>query len=196
MNLDCPVAKVTFVGDSGVGKSCLVQRYSSGEFTKHHVPTIGVDYALRRLELEGERYIRMQLWDTAGQERFRSITLAYYRGACVIVLVHDRSDPENHLEYWLRQARENAASECHVVVFGTKREISVPEAAGVEKWAQEKKLPYHALSAKTGEGVTEAFAFIENIIRKECADVTAQTTAASVSLVQQKKKLSSCCEAL
>ena len=194
MNLDCPVAKVTFVGESGVGKSCLVQRYSSGKFTSSHVPTIGVDYALRRLDLEDDRYIRMQLWDTAGQERFRSITLAYYRGASVLVLVHDRSDPEHHLEYWLRQTRENAAPECHVVVFGTKVEISVPEASKAEKWAEDNSLPYYALSAKTGEGVQEAFASIEQIIREKCADITVETTSVAVSSAQ-KKNLSSCCGA-
>ncbi|KAM3376228.1 hypothetical protein P3S68_014943 [Capsicum galapagoense] len=75
----------------GVGKSCLLLRFSDGSFTTNFITTIGIDFKIRTIELEGKR-IKLQIWDTAGQERFRTITTAYYRGAMGILLVYDVTD--------------------------------------------------------------------------------------------------------
>jgi Ras-related protein Rab-8A len=83
--------KLLLIGDSGVGKSCLLLRFSDDTFTTSFITTIGIDFKIRIIELDN-RLIKLQIWDTAGQERFRTITTAYYRGAMGILLVYDVTD--------------------------------------------------------------------------------------------------------
>ena len=78
--------KLLLIGDSGVGKSCLLVRFSDDAFSASYITTIGIDFKIRTIELDGKR-IKLQIWDTAGQERFKTITTAYYRGAMGILLV-------------------------------------------------------------------------------------------------------------
>ncbi|KAJ7159423.1 P-loop containing nucleoside triphosphate hydrolase protein [Mycena filopes] len=83
--------KLLLIGDSGVGKSCLLLRFCDDAWTPSFITTIGIDFKIRTIELDGRR-IKLQIWDTAGQERFRTITTAYYRGAMGILLVYDVTD--------------------------------------------------------------------------------------------------------
>ena len=78
--------KLLLIGDSGVGKSCLLVRFADDAFSPSFITTIGIDFKIRTIELDGKR-IKLQIWDTAGQERFKTITTAYYRGAMGIMLV-------------------------------------------------------------------------------------------------------------
>jgi len=86
-----PQIKLLLIGDSGVGKSCCLLRFSEDSFTPSFITTIGIDFKIRTIELDGKR-VKLQIWDTAGQERFRTITTAYYRGAMGILLVYDVTD--------------------------------------------------------------------------------------------------------
>jgi hypothetical protein len=88
---DVPQIKLLLIGDSGVGKSCCLLRFSEDSFTPSFITTIGIDFKIRTIELDGKR-VKLQIWDTAGQERFRTITTAYYRGAMGILLVYDVTD--------------------------------------------------------------------------------------------------------
>uniref|UniRef100_A0A674IIW6 RAB1B, member RAS oncogene family n=1 Tax=Terrapene triunguis TaxID=2587831 RepID=A0A674IIW6_9SAUR len=85
--------KLLLIGDSGVGKSCLLLRFADDNYTDSYISTIGVDFKIRTIELEGKT-IKLQIWDTAGQERFRTITSSYYRGAHGIIIVYDVTDQE------------------------------------------------------------------------------------------------------
>lgn len=81
------LVKLLMIGDSGVGKSCLLLRFSDDSFNNNFITTIGIDFKLKTVELDGSR-VKLQIWDTAGQERFRTITTAYYRGAMVCLSFH------------------------------------------------------------------------------------------------------------
>lgn len=89
-----PQIKLLLIGDSGVGKSCCLLRFSEDSFTPSFITTIGIDFKIRTIELDGKR-VKLQIWDTAGQERFRTITTAYYRGAMGILLVYDVTDEKS-----------------------------------------------------------------------------------------------------
>lgn len=89
-----PQIKLLLIGDSGVGKSCCLLRFSEDSFTPSFITTIGIDFKIRTIELDNKR-VKLQIWDTAGQERFRTITTAYYRGAMGILLVYDVTDEKS-----------------------------------------------------------------------------------------------------
>merc|ERR1719419_1964089 len=98
------------MGDSGVGKSCLLLRFADDSFTDSYISTIGVDFRFRTEEID-EKTVKLQIWDTAGQERFRTITSAYYRGAHGIIIVYDVTNEESfvHVEEWLSEVDRHAS---------------------------------------------------------------------------------------
>ncbi|KAI3787688.1 hypothetical protein L2E82_00021 [Cichorium intybus] len=119
-----------------VGKSCLLLRFSDGSFTTSFITTIGIDFKIRTVELDGKR-IKLQIWDTAGQERFRTITTAYYRGAMGILLVYDGIDESsfNNIRNWIRNIEQHASDNVNKILVGNKADMDerkrvVPTAKG------------------------------------------------------------------
>ncbi|RQM28791.1 hypothetical protein B5M09_008208 [Aphanomyces astaci] len=101
--------KVVLIGDSGVGKSNLLSRFTRNEFSLESKSTIGVEFATKSIQAEGKT-IKAQIWDTAGQERYRAITSAYYRGAVGALLVYDitKHPTFENVERWLKELRDHA----------------------------------------------------------------------------------------
>jgi Ras-related protein Rab-1A len=87
--------KVIIIGNSGVGKSCLIKRAVNNEFDRSFISTIGVDFCYYHLRLDNKAIVKLMIWDTAGQERFKAITKAYYRGAHAIMVVYDVNNRES-----------------------------------------------------------------------------------------------------
>jgi small GTP-binding protein len=112
------------IGDSGVGKSNLLLRYTKNQFKKHSQSTIGVEFATRNIAVDDQQ-VRAQIWDTAGQERYRAITNAYYRNAVGALLVYDVTKPQSFLniEKWFSELREHAEYNIVVLLVGNKTDL-------------------------------------------------------------------------
>mmetsp|Transcript_10536 Transcript_10536/g.24794 ORF Transcript_10536/g.24794 Transcript_10536/m.24794 type:complete len:212 (+) Transcript_10536:88-723(+) len=152
--------KYIIIGDTGVGKSCLLLQFTDKRFRTDHDLTIGVEFGARLINIDNKQ-IKLQIWDTAGQESFRSITRSYYRGASGALLVYDisRRDTFNHLTRWLEEARQNANANMVIMLIGNKcdldrREVSFEEGAW---FARQNGLFFMETSAKTGQNVEPAF---------------------------------------
>lgn len=113
------------IGDSGVGKSCLLLRFSDDTYTESYISTIGVDFKIRTIELDGKT-IKLQIWDTAGQERFRTITSSYYRGAHGIIVVYDVTDAEtfHNVKQWLHEIDRYACDSVNKLLVGNKADLT------------------------------------------------------------------------
>ncbi|CAG5957993.1 ras-related protein Rab-8B [Menidia menidia] len=153
--------KLLLIGDSGVGKTCLLFRFSEDSFNTTFISTIGIDFKIRTIELDGKR-VKLQIWDTAGQERFRTITTAYYRGAMGIMLVYDICNEKSfdNIKNWIRNIEEHASSDVEKMILGNKCDMSdrrqVSKDRG-EKLAIDYGVKFLETSAKSGLNVEEAF---------------------------------------
>ncbi|XP_016355116.1 ras-related protein Rab-8B [Sinocyclocheilus anshuiensis] len=153
--------KLLLIGDSGVGKTCLLFRFSEDAFNTTFISTIGIDFKIRTIELNGKK-IKLQIWDTAGQERFRTITTAYYRGAMGIMLVYDITSEKSfeNIKNWIRNIEEHASSDVEKMILGNKCDMNdrrqVSKERG-EKLAIDYGIKFLETSAKTSINVEEAF---------------------------------------
>lgn len=160
--------KLLLIGDSGVGKTCLIVRFSEDSFNSTYISTIGIDFKIRTTEIQGKK-IKLQVWDTAGQERFKTITTAYYRGAMGIILVYDITDERSfeNIQNWMKSIKENAAAGVERMLLGNKCDIEikrkVPKDRG-EKLAKEHNIRFFETSAKSSQNVDEAFNTLANDI--------------------------------
>ncbi|GAA5806598.1 GTP-binding protein [Helicostylum pulchrum] len=117
--------KLVLIGDSGVGKSNLLSRFTTNEFNLESKSTIGVEFATKNIEIE-KRSIKAQIWDTSGQERYRAITGAYYRGAVGALVVYDitRRNSFQNVSHWLKELRDHAESKIVIMLVGNKVDLS------------------------------------------------------------------------
>lgn len=166
--------KLLMIGDSGVGKSCLLLRFSDDSFTTSFITTIGIDFKIKTIELDGKR-IKLQIWDTAGQERFRTITTAYYRGAMGILLVYDVTDEHSFLNIrqWIRNIEQHAADSVNKILIGNKCDMTEDKKIVTERGrelAKEYSINFFETSAKSNINVTEAFMSIAQDIKTRLMD--------------------------
>jgi len=153
--------KVVLIGDSGVGKSNLLSRFTRNEFNLESKSTIGVEFATRSIQVDGKT-IKAQIWDTAGQERYRAITSAYYRGAVGALLVYDIA---KHLTYenvdrWLRELRDHADANIVIMLVGNKSDLRHLRAVPTEEakgFAEDNQLSFIETSALDSTNVETAF---------------------------------------
>mmetsp|Transcript_18166 Transcript_18166/g.20210 ORF Transcript_18166/g.20210 Transcript_18166/m.20210 type:complete len:213 (-) Transcript_18166:108-746(-) len=165
------VFKILLVGDSGVGKSSLVLRYCEDKFRDQHITTIGIDFKVKLVTVDGEK-TKLQIWDTAGQERFHTLTTSYYRGAHAIILVYDvahRKSFEN-VEKWMRDISKFAAPHIQLVLIGNKSDLvhsrKVKESEGRQQ-AKVLKMDFFETSAKEDANVDELFMTVAQKVYKE-----------------------------
>ncbi|TVU20589.1 hypothetical protein EJB05_36803 [Eragrostis curvula] len=153
--------KVVLIGDSGVGKSNLLSRFTKNEFSLESKSTIGVEFATRSLQVDG-KVIKAQIWDTAGQERYRAITSAYYRGAVGALLVYDvtRRATFDNVGRWLRELRDHTDQSIVVMLIGNKSDlrhlVTVSTEDGKE-FAEAESMYFMETSALDATNVDNAF---------------------------------------
>ncbi|XP_078096828.1 ras-related protein Rab-26 [Mustelus asterias] len=154
--------KVMLVGDSGVGKTCLLVRFKDGAFLAgSFISTVGIDFRNKVLNVDDVK-VKLQIWDTAGQERFRSVTHAYYRDAHALLLLYDVANKTSfdNIQAWLTEIHEYATQDVVIMLLGNKADVAqeraVKKEAG-EKLAKEYGVPFMETSAKTGLNVELAF---------------------------------------
>ncbi|KAF9354456.1 GTP-binding protein [Mortierella sp. AD094] len=192
--------KLLLIGDSGVGKSCLLLRFSDDSFTPSFITTIGIDFKIRTIELDGKR-IKLQIWDTAGQERFRTITTAYYRGAMGILLVYDVTDERSfsNIRNWFSNIEQHASEGVNKILIGNK--CDMPDKKVISKdqgqaLADEFGIKFLETSAKSNICVEEAFFSLARDIKKRMIDTqTNQTQSPNTLVVDDKggKTGNGCC---
>lgn len=165
--------KVLIIGDSAVGKTCMLLRYCDERFSTNHLPTIGIDFKIKKLEVDNMK-IKMQIWDTAGQERFKTITQNYYKGAHGIILAYACDDRESllHIENWMKQTKTYAPEDVVKVLVGNKCDIAEKSVSYEEgkKVADEYGVPFYETSAKEGKNIYDTFYFMAKMIKEQLAE--------------------------
>jgi len=175
--------KLLLIGDSGVGKSCLLLRFADHAYTESYISTIGVDFKIRTIDLDGKT-IKLQIWDTAGQERFRTITSSYYRGAHGIIVVYDVTDMDsfNNVKQWLNEIDRYACENVNKLLVGNKCDLvhkRVVDTETAKAFAEKLEIPFLETSAKAATNVEKAFLTMAAEIKNSVASQTptATTTA-------------------
>ncbi|XP_022926955.1 ras-related protein RABA1c-like [Cucurbita moschata] len=186
--------KVVLIGDSGVGKSNLLSRFTKNEFSLETKSTIGVEFATRSLSIDG-RVIKAQIWDTAGQERYRAITSAYYRGAVGALLVYDvtRHATYENVEKWLNELRDHTDPNIVVMLVGNKSDlrhlVAVP-TEDAKSFAETESVCFMETSALESTNVDNAFVEvlkqIYHLVSKKAMEAS-NDAAASVVLAKGER---------
>lgn len=193
--------KLVLIGDSGVGKSCLLLRFADDAFTESYISTIGVDFRFRTVKMD-KKTVKLQIWDTAGQERFRTITSAYYRGADGIIMVFDVTSMESfdHVNDWLKEVNRYAAEGTVKLLVGNKCDRTADRVVTEEQaqsFAEELGIPYIETSAKSAKNVEEAFLTMAGeLIRQRLTrgNENGEKSGGGIDLATKaKEKAANCC---
>ena len=181
--------KYLIIGNSGVGKSCLLIRFTDDKFEEGYVTTIGVDFKIKTLEIEGKS-VKLQIWDTAGQERFRNIVSTYYKGGHGIMMVYDITDLESfgNLNSWLKEIERNASKNVYKILVGNKNDMEKERKVSFEKgmeFANLHGMKFFETSAKENRNVEEAFKEMTKDIINSLKKVNEKV---NTSFVIKKKK--------
>lgn len=166
---DDNIIKIVIVGDSGVGKSNILSRFTQDDFNQESKPTVGVELSERTIKIE-DKIIKIHIWDTAGQEKFKSITSAYYKGAKGAMIVYDISkrDSFNSIGKWYQEVREYGDKNLSVILVGNKSDLVLLRSVENEELIEKSKLlgiillfivgiPYMETSAANSSNIDESF---------------------------------------
>lgn len=196
--------KLLLIGDSGVGKTSILFRFSDDAYTPTFISTIGIDFKIKTIELRGKK-IKLQIWDTAGQERFHTITTSYYRGAMGIMLVYDITNAKSfdNIQKWLRNIDEHANEDVEKMIVGNKCDMEdrriIPKERG-EAIAREHGIRFMETSACSNINVERAFLDLARaILDNQTADQERQDNQDRVNIARAEQRnsiTSKCCSGL
>ena len=200
------ILKLLIIGDSSVGKTSIMFRFSDDVFSHTFIPTIGIDFKIKTVEINGKQ-VKLQIWDTSGQERFDAITRSYYRGAMGIMLVYDLTFAKSftRIEKWIRNIQENADHDVEKVLLANKCDMEdnrvISKESG-EALAMEYGMQFYETSAKININIDKPIMelseriysrYIQVLAENEC-DTRPQSTNTRLSNFSfQLTKTQTCC---
>ena len=154
--------KVIIIGDSSVGKSCILNRLTQNRYSEDYTITIGVEFGNFLVKID-DQLVKLQIWDTAGQESFKSITKIFYRGSHAIVIVFDLTQYDTYVstKEWLKEVKANIDDEAFIFLIGNRADLEdkrqVPQTEGMKQTLKNDFDQYFETSAKTGQNIDEVF---------------------------------------
>ena len=194
--------KLLLIGDSGVGKSCLLLRFADDTYTETYISTIGVDFKIRTIEIAGKS-VKLQIWDTAGQERFRTITSSYYRGAHGIIVVYDVTDKASfsNVKQWLQEIDRYACENVNKLLIGNKCDLTTKKVVDyntAKEFADGLGIPFLETSAKNATNVEQSFVCMATEIQRRVSSGPTSNDKQMGTIVVQptrnkKPQKNSCC---
>ena len=159
------------LGDSQVGKSSLLQRFSDDRFSGNYITTMGIDFKIKYLQIDGKN-IKLLMWDTAGQERFRTMTMQYFNKADCVIFAYDCTSEEsfNSMRHWIRQfeSHTNGRADIEKVLVGNKSDMTDEKMIEAEQGAAlaaEFSMSFYETSAKTGLNVQLVFSSLAQKVK-------------------------------
>ena len=194
-DLEFTSIRVGLLGDGAVGKSSICNTFTGIQFDPDSMSTVGTARFEKKIKLSNDKEVKLILWDTAGQERFRSAGFRSIRSVQGIALVFDFTNKQSfkNIETWLDEIRDNLDNPC-LVLLGNKIDFEKEKwqvtQEEIDKFVKEKKFKYYPTSAKTGEGINEAFTYIANLIYTKFEGKKTNNIVITNNKKEQKKK---CC---
>ena len=189
--------KILLLGDSSVGKTCFLKRYTDNTFQDAYLSTIGFDFKFKTVTLKSGKKVKVQLWDTAGQERFRTIAKSYYKGAHGIILIYDVTNRKTfeNIRKWLNQIKEETSNKISIILVANKidcdDDLRVVSKEDGEDLAKNAGLPIYEASAKQSINVNESFQFLIEQVSENSSNIHTQTSTKLNQNISSKKK--NCC---
>lgn len=190
--------KVMLLGDSGVGKTCVLVRFKDGAFLSgSFISTVGIDYKNKVVDVDGTR-VKLQIWDTAGQERFRSITHAYYRDSQALLLLYDVTSESSfeNIRAWLSEIYEYASSDVIIMLLGNKADLTnlrVISREQGEQLAKTHNVAFMETSAKSGLNVDLAFMAVARDMKHRSLKRPSEPKFNIEQYVESQREKPGCC---
>ena len=189
------VFKILLLGDSEVGKSCFLMRYSDNVFVENYITTIGLDYKLKYIKLDSGKTVKVQLWDTAGQDKYRTIAKNYFKGSHGILLLYDvtKQSSYDNIREWIHDIKEEVSEKAIIFLIANKIDMTDKRKISKEKGeelAEEFKIPFFEASAKSGENVDEVFKALYKKISEVYSDMERERGG---KLIKNQKNKRKCC---
>lgn len=198
--------KLILIGDSGVGKTSILMKFSDNAFTESFISTIGVDFKTKYVELDNGKITKLQLWDTAGQERFRTITSSYYRGTNGIILVYDISNQKSfeNIQHWCEEIKNAGAKNLPMILVGNKADLLSKRQVSYEEGQSKAKhmnIPFLEISVKTNVDISIIFSTIIDIVIARTMNTVVENNSKNIinknniifKKEQKIKKKNDCC---
>ena len=190
-------AKILTLGESTVGKTSILNKFTDNIFSNRQLPTIGIDFKIKNVKI-GELNIELKIWDTAGQERYRNMTKQYFKGADGILLIFDltKRDTFDKIYQWIEQLNDYSTTyDISIVLIGNKKDLPNREISFEEgkMKAKELNVEYFETSAKTGENINEAFMNLSQLILKKKGIIVDNSIHLNENNFFQKTNQKNCC---